>query len=189
MIGFAEGVNLFLRLSNCRLFNKNASCVLQNSPCSCIMFFENFSIAGVSRSSTIVAAYLIVVAKIGWQDAIEAIRICRSVANPNYGFQRQLEDFEFKKADEVPRFKSFFSMNIPCEPRKGPAFEKCCSLNIKVIFPICQIWFINLPFFNRPFLSVDMGYFLLKMPFENLQKRVKTTMKIPFVFLAGNNDI
>ena len=60
-----------------------------------------FSIAGISRSSTIVAAYLIVVANVGWQDAIQAIRMCRSVANPNYGFQRQLEDFELKKAGEV----------------------------------------------------------------------------------------
>jgi len=57
-------------------------------------------IAGISRSSTIVAAYLIVVANVGWQDAIQAIRMCRSVANPNYGFQRQLEDFELKKAGE-----------------------------------------------------------------------------------------
>eukprot|EP00794_Sanderia_malayensis_P018820 gene18820-20716_t len=60
-------------------------------------------IAGVSRSTTIVAAYLITVAKIGWKDAIRFVQNSRSVANPNYGFQRQLEEYEFKKADEVRR--------------------------------------------------------------------------------------
>ncbi|XP_065065001.1 dual specificity protein phosphatase 22-B-like [Rhopilema esculentum] len=60
-------------------------------------------IAGVSRSTTITAAYLIVVSKCGWREAIEAIRVCRSIANPNYAFQRQLEEFELKKAEEVRR--------------------------------------------------------------------------------------
>ena len=60
------------------------------------------SIAGVSRSSTMVAAYLLTVTKVGWQEAIEAIRCCRHVANPNFGFQRQLQEFEVKgRAAEV----------------------------------------------------------------------------------------
>ena len=69
------------------------------------MFSVLFSIAGISRSCTVVAAYLIVVGKVGWKEAITAIRVSRSVANPNHGFQRQLEEFELKKASEVKNLR------------------------------------------------------------------------------------
>eukprot|EP00795_Rhopilema_esculentum_P001784 gene1784-16271_t len=84
----------------------NPTHVLKEFKYKCIDASDSVSqdlIAGVSRSTTITAAYLIVVSKCGWREAIEAIRVCRSIANPNYAFQRQLEEFELKKAEEVRR--------------------------------------------------------------------------------------
>jgi len=52
------------------------------------------SLAGVSRSSTIVVAYLMTVTSMGWQDALRYVRTLRPVVNPNIGFQRQLMHFE-----------------------------------------------------------------------------------------------
>ena len=59
------------------------------------------SIAGVSRSTTIVAAYILTVTTLNWKDALKAIKCARSVANPNYGFQRQLQDFDNKLVGKV----------------------------------------------------------------------------------------
>ncbi|KXJ18502.1 dual specificity protein phosphatase 22-B [Exaiptasia diaphana] len=58
-------------------------------------------IAGVSRSTTIVAAYLMTITTLNWQDTLRAIRVNRAVANPNYGFKRQLQDFFNKHVQDV----------------------------------------------------------------------------------------
>ena len=50
--------------------------------------------------------------------------------------------------------------------------------NCRVLSPICQIRFSNLPGFNWSFLPVEIGDFLQKAPFENLQRRAKTASKI-----------
>ena len=50
--------------------------------------------------------------------------------------------------------------------------------NCLVSSPISQIRLSNLPGFNRSFLPVEIGDFLQKAPFENLQERVKTPSKI-----------
>ncbi|XP_048883025.1 dual specificity protein phosphatase 22-B-like isoform X1 [Brienomyrus brachyistius] len=55
-------------------------------------------LAGVSRSVTLVVAYIMTVTDLGWQDALAAVRAARSCANPNLGFQRQLADFESTQA-------------------------------------------------------------------------------------------
>ncbi|XP_018615680.1 dual specificity protein phosphatase 22-B-like [Scleropages formosus] len=55
-------------------------------------------LAGVSRSVTLVVAYIMTVTELGWQDALAAVRAARSSANPNLGFQRQLADFERTQA-------------------------------------------------------------------------------------------
>ena len=66
-----------------------------------------FSIAGASRSPTIVASYLMTITKFRWQDAIQAIRCCRSNAYPNSGFQKQLKEFDSNGlAGEVSTFHS-----------------------------------------------------------------------------------
>nr|XP_055118752.1 dual specificity protein phosphatase 22 isoform X6 [Symphalangus syndactylus] len=51
-------------------------------------------LAGVSRSVTLVIAYIMTVTDFGWEDALHTVRAGRSCANPNMGFQRQLQEFE-----------------------------------------------------------------------------------------------
>ncbi|XP_041488691.1 dual specificity protein phosphatase 22 isoform X2 [Microtus oregoni] len=51
-------------------------------------------LAGVSRSVTLVTAYIMTVTDFGWEDALHTVRAGRSCANPNLGFQRQLQEFE-----------------------------------------------------------------------------------------------
>ncbi|XP_066929126.1 dual specificity protein phosphatase 22-like [Clytia hemisphaerica] len=53
-------------------------------------------IAGISRSTTICCAYIMIISGVHWSDAILACRKARSQVNPNYGFQRQLQEFEAK---------------------------------------------------------------------------------------------
>ena len=59
------------------------------------------SLAGVSRSVTVTAAYLMTVTTLGWREALNAIRGARNVANPNFGFQRQLQTYESEKLKKV----------------------------------------------------------------------------------------
>ncbi|ETE61090.1 Dual specificity protein phosphatase 22, partial [Ophiophagus hannah] len=54
-------------------------------------------LAGVSRSATLVVAYIMTVTDFGWEDALSIVRVSRSYASPNTGFQQQLEDFEKKE--------------------------------------------------------------------------------------------
>ena len=61
----------------------------------------HFSLAGVSRSVTITAAYIMTVTEFGWRDTIQAIRGARNCANPNFGFQRQLQEYENDGLEEV----------------------------------------------------------------------------------------
>nr|XP_003224442.1 PREDICTED: dual specificity protein phosphatase 22 [Anolis carolinensis] len=51
-------------------------------------------LAGVSRSATLVVAYIMTITDFGWEDALSVVRASRSCANPNAGFLRQLEEFE-----------------------------------------------------------------------------------------------
>lgn len=51
---------------------------------------------GISRSATIVAAYLIKKYKISVKEAVERMRRCRQTVNPNEGFILQLENFAEK---------------------------------------------------------------------------------------------
>lgn len=59
------------------------------------------SLAGVSRSVTLVVAYIMTVTGLGWQEALAAVKVARPCAGPNLGFQRQLQEFESTQADEV----------------------------------------------------------------------------------------
>ncbi|XP_005802379.1 dual specificity protein phosphatase 22 [Xiphophorus maculatus] len=51
-------------------------------------------VAGVSRSVTLVVAYLMTVTGRGWVESLAAVRAARPCAGPNLGFLRQLEEFE-----------------------------------------------------------------------------------------------
>uniref|UniRef100_A0A3B4DAX7 Dual specificity phosphatase 22b n=1 Tax=Pygocentrus nattereri TaxID=42514 RepID=A0A3B4DAX7_PYGNA len=57
-------------------------------------------LAGVSRSVTLVVAYIMTVTGLGWQEALAAVRVVRPCAGPNPGFQKQLEEFESTQAQE-----------------------------------------------------------------------------------------
>ncbi|XP_066862969.1 dual specificity protein phosphatase 22 isoform X4 [Kogia breviceps] len=57
-------------------------------------------LAGVSRSVTLVVAYIMTVTDLGWEDALRTVRAGRSCANPNLGFQRQLQEFEERQVHQ-----------------------------------------------------------------------------------------
>lgn len=58
-------------------------------------------LAGMSRSVTVAVAYIMSVTPLNWKDALKVVRTGRSVANPNLGFQTQLQEFELYKLTEV----------------------------------------------------------------------------------------
>ncbi|XP_029971134.1 dual specificity protein phosphatase 22-B [Salarias fasciatus] len=57
-------------------------------------------LAGVSRSVTLVVAYIMTVTGLGWQEALAAVKVVRPCAGPNLGFQRQLQEFETTLVEE-----------------------------------------------------------------------------------------
>lgn len=61
-------------------------------------------LAGVSRSTTIVIAYVMTVTELSWVDAMNAVRGARKVTNPNFGFQRQLQSYEHTRLRTVSSF-------------------------------------------------------------------------------------
>uniref|UniRef100_A0A0A9YY25 Dual specificity protein phosphatase 15 n=2 Tax=Lygus hesperus TaxID=30085 RepID=A0A0A9YY25_LYGHE len=66
-------------------------------------------LAGMSRSVTVAVAYIMSVTTLNWKEALKVVRVGRSVANPNSGFQQQLEEFEMSKLyDERRRLKERF---------------------------------------------------------------------------------
>lgn len=46
-------------------------------------------------------AYIMTVTDFGWEDALHTVRAGRSCANPNLGFQRQLQEFEELQVHQV----------------------------------------------------------------------------------------
>lgn len=58
-------------------------------------------LAGMSRSVTVAVAYIMSVTQLSWRESLKVVRTGRSVANPNAGFQLQLQDFELYKLAEV----------------------------------------------------------------------------------------
>lgn len=66
-------------------------------PCAC----SRASLAGISRSTTVVVAYVMAVTELSSQEVLEAIRSVRPVANPNPGFRQQLEEFGSSAARKV----------------------------------------------------------------------------------------
>lgn len=59
------------------------------------------SLAGVSRSTTVLVAYLMTVTNLGWEECLAATRAIRSYVSPNFGFQEQLEEYERTLLKEV----------------------------------------------------------------------------------------
>ncbi|XP_014609162.1 dual specificity protein phosphatase 15 [Polistes fuscatus] len=60
-------------------------------------------LAGMSRSVTVAVAYIMSTTNLSWKEALKVVRVGRSIANPNAGFQQQLEDFESSRLQEERR--------------------------------------------------------------------------------------
>lgn len=60
-------------------------------------------LAGMSRSVTVAVAYIMSTTNLSWKEALKVVRVGRSIANPNSGFQQQLEDFESSRLQEERR--------------------------------------------------------------------------------------
>uniref|UniRef100_A0A3Q3SU21 Dual specificity phosphatase 22a n=1 Tax=Mastacembelus armatus TaxID=205130 RepID=A0A3Q3SU21_9TELE len=56
--------------------------------------------AGVSRSTTMVVAYLMTVTRYSWQECLSAVRAVRSFVDPNDGFQQQLQEYQTTRVSE-----------------------------------------------------------------------------------------
>ncbi|XP_041454824.1 dual specificity protein phosphatase 22-like [Lytechinus variegatus] len=67
-------------------------------------------LAGVSRSVTLTVAYMMTVTDYKWEDCLRAVKTCRTVAHPNFGFQRQLQEYEYSKLTE---FKQDIRLRFP----------------------------------------------------------------------------
>lgn len=52
---------------------------------------------------TIAVAYVMSISNLNWRDGLRVIRVGRKIANPNSGFQIQLQDFENNKVVEERR--------------------------------------------------------------------------------------
>lgn len=59
------------------------------------------SLAGVSRSTTMVVAYLMTVTRYSWEECLSAVKAVRSFVGPNYGFQQQLQEYQTAQVSEV----------------------------------------------------------------------------------------
>ncbi|NXW58082.1 DS22A phosphatase, partial [Eurystomus gularis] len=58
-------------------------------------------LAGVSRSTTVLVAYLMTVTELGWETCLAATKAVRSYVSPNFGFQQQLQEYEVTLLQEV----------------------------------------------------------------------------------------
>ncbi|GAA6069693.1 dual specificity protein phosphatase 22-A [Tachysurus ichikawai] len=58
-------------------------------------------LAGVSRSTTMVVAYLMTVTTYDWEECLSAVKAVRSFVGPNSGFQQQLQQFQRTQVSEV----------------------------------------------------------------------------------------
>lgn len=73
-------------------------------------------LAGMSRSVTICIAYIMSVSNLNWREALRVVRVGRKIANPNSGFQIQLQDFENNKLmEERRRMKERFPSLAICD--------------------------------------------------------------------------
>lgn len=74
---------------------------------------DNFSsLAGMSRSVTVAVAYIMSISNLSWKEALKVVRVGRSIANPNVGFQQQLKDFESTRLQDVSNNQIFFKFAV-----------------------------------------------------------------------------
>ena len=82
----------------------------------------------MSRSVTVAVAYIMSVTTLSWKEALKVVRVGRAVANPNFGFQRQLQEFEAYRLGEVSALSLcgyLLILLLPCcHGPKGPAMAR-----------------------------------------------------------------
>ncbi|OBS68533.1 hypothetical protein A6R68_02928 [Neotoma lepida] len=70
----------------------------------CVNFIHGCRLnGGISRSTTVVIAYVMTVTGLGWREVLEAIKATRPIANPNPGFRQQLEEFGWGNSQKLRR--------------------------------------------------------------------------------------
>ncbi|XP_010004516.1 PREDICTED: dual specificity protein phosphatase 22-A-like [Chaetura pelagica] len=79
-------------------------------------------LAGVSRSTTILVAYLMTVTELGWESCLAATRASRSYASPNCGFQQQLQEYE---ATLLQEYRSWIRRDYGRNPFKDQEELQC----------------------------------------------------------------
>ncbi|XP_064641004.1 dual specificity protein phosphatase 22-like isoform X2 [Lineus longissimus] len=82
-------------------------------------------LAGVSRSVTVSVAYMMTVTDLGWRETLNAVKGARKCASPNFGFQRQLQAFEFRGLKEE---KKRLKEKHPPMPKRFNDEEFCLKL-------------------------------------------------------------
>lgn len=70
-------------------------------------------LAGVSRSTTMVVAYLMTVTDHSWDDCLSAVKAVRSFVGPNYGFQQQLQEYQMTQVSE---YRTWLRSSFPASP-------------------------------------------------------------------------
>ncbi|KAM9817650.1 dual specificity protein phosphatase 22-A [Neosynchiropus ocellatus] len=70
-------------------------------------------LAGVSRSTTMVVAYLMTVTDYTWEECLSAVKAVRSFVGPNYGFQGQLQEYQIA---QVAEYKEWLQSNFRPSP-------------------------------------------------------------------------
>ena len=105
------------------------------------------SMAGVSRSTSLVAAYIMAVTQLNWREALKAIKCSRSIANPNYGFQRQLQDFWNLEAEKVlnnysellPRYSVRSESSLELHTRRKKKMSELEPLRMTLVTGLAQL--------------------------------------------------
>ncbi|XP_066541503.1 dual specificity protein phosphatase 22-A [Hoplias malabaricus] len=70
-------------------------------------------LAGVSRSTTVVVAYLMTVTNYDWEECLSAVKAVRSYVSPNCGFQQQLQQFQMTQVSE---YRAWLQMSYRPSP-------------------------------------------------------------------------
>jgi len=71
---------------------------------------------------------------LSWKEALKVVRVGRSIANPNVGFQQQLKDFESSRLQDVSDTNI---ITLPC----NFSFFACFFLFLSVVPSFCHFTF------------------------------------------------
>ncbi|XP_077568937.1 dual specificity protein phosphatase 22-A isoform X1 [Stigmatopora nigra] len=72
-------------------------------------------LAGVSRSTTMVVAYLMTVTHYSWEECLTAVKAVRSFVGPNSGFLEQLQEYQ---TTQVSEFRAWLESSFQANPFK-----------------------------------------------------------------------